>query len=57
MRAGDDRAGMREKMNEMNKAREEALKKVLDKGQVKKYEAWLKKQAEERANRRGQGRR
>ena len=55
MRDGGDRTGMREKMTKMNEARDEAIKKVLDKGQVKKYEAYLKKQAEERANRGNRG--
>ena len=61
MRESDDRAGMRTKFEELNTKRDEALKKVLDKGQVKKYEAYLKKKAEERRNMgnrggRGQGR-
>jgi len=55
MREGGDREGMREKMTEMNNARDEALKKVLDKKQVKQYEAYLKKQAEERQNRMNRG--
>ena len=61
MRESDDRAGMRTKFEELNTKRDDALKKVLDKGQVKKYEAYLKKKAEERRNMgnrggRGQGR-
>ena len=61
MRSGGDREGMREKMTKMNTERDESLKKILDKDQVKKYEAYLKKQEEERAarsaERRGDGRR
>ena len=53
MRDGGDREGMREKMTKMNTERDEAIKKILDKGQVKKYEAYLKKQAEARQNRGG----
>lgn len=53
MRDGGDRGAMREKMTKMNTERDEALKKVLDKGQVKKYEAYLKKQEQDRAARMG----
>ncbi len=55
MRDGGDRSGMREKMTKMNTTRDEALKKVLDKGQAKKFEAHLKKQAKDRENRGGRG--
>jgi hypothetical protein len=48
---GGDREGMRDKMTKMNTERDEALKKILDKDQVKKYEAYLKKQEEDRAAR------
>ena len=50
MRESEDRAGMRTQFEELSNKRDEALKKVLDKGQVKKYEAYLKKRAEERRN-------
>lgn len=55
MRDGGDREGMREKMTKMNTEREAAIKKILSKDQVKKYEAYLKKQAEARQNRGGRG--
>jgi len=53
---GGDREGMREKMTKMNTERDEAVKKILDKEQVKKYEAYLKKQEEDRAARANQRR-
>ena len=55
MRDSDDREGMREKMTKMSGENQAAIKKILDKGQLKKYEAYLKKQAEARANRGGRG--
>ena len=55
MRESGDREGMREKMTKMNTTRDEAIKKILDKKQVKKYEAWLKKQAEQRQQRGNRG--
>lgn len=60
MRSGGDRTSMREKMDKLTKERDDSLKKILDKDQIKKYEAYLKKQAEQRAqrgNRGGDGRR
>ena len=60
MRSGGDREGMRDKMTKATKERDDAVKKLLDKSQVKKYEAYLKKQAEamqNRGNRGGGGRR
>ena len=53
--AGDDRTGMREKMTEINTEREGSIKKMLKPDQVKIYDAYLKKQAEARANRGGGG--
>jgi len=60
MREGGDRTGMREKMTKMTTEREAAIKKLLNKDQLKKYEAYLKKLAAERqqrGNRGGSGRR
>ena len=55
MREGGDRTAMREKMGKMNTELQDAVKKILDKKQLKKYEEYLKKQAEERANRADRG--
>lgn len=48
---GGDRSAMRDKMTKMNEERDAAVKKLLDKDQLKKFEAYQKKLAEERANR------
>lgn len=53
--AGDDRAGMREKMTEMNKDRDTKIEKILTPDQVKKFKAYLEKQAAARQNRGGGG--
>ncbi|MFA6125894.1 MAG: hypothetical protein WC699_01190 [Bacteroidales bacterium] len=48
--AGDDREGMRAKMQEMNKDRDAKIEKMLTPEQVKKFKAYLEKQAAARAN-------
>jgi len=55
MTQGGDRTAMRDKMTKMNASRDDSIKKVLDKGQVKKYDEYLKKQAEARQNRGNRG--
>jgi len=52
---GGDRSAMRDKMTKMNEERDAAVKKLLDKDQLKKFEAHQKKLAEERTNRGGGG--
>jgi protein CpxP len=49
--AGDDREGMRAKMQEINKDRDTKVEKILTPDQVKKFKAYLEKQAAARANR------
>jgi len=51
MSDGGNRGAMREKMTKMNTTRDEALKKILDKGQKKKFVVYMKKQAEARQTR------
>ncbi len=48
--AGDDREGMRAKMTEMNKERDLKIEKILTPDQVKKFKAYLEKQAAARQN-------
>lgn len=55
MDQNSDRSVMREKMTKMNTEREAAIKKILDKKQVKAYDSYLKKQQEARRNRGGRG--
>lgn len=53
MMAGGDREAMRSKTQEINTDRDAEIKKILNKDQVKKFEAYQKKQAEQRAQRQG----
>lgn len=53
--AGDDREGMRAKMMEMNKERDAKIEKILTPDQVKRFKAYLEKQAAERQNRQREG--
>jgi Spy/CpxP family protein refolding chaperone len=53
--AGDDREAMRAKMNEINKDRDLKIEKILTPDQVKKFKAYLEKQAAARAARGGGG--
>lgn len=53
--AGDNREGMRAKMQEMNKERDLKIEKILTPDQVKKFKDYLAKQAAERANRQREG--
>lgn len=48
--AGDDREGMRAKMTEINKDRDTKVEKILTPEQVKKFKAYLDKQAAARQN-------
>lgn len=48
--AGDDREGMRAKMTEINKDRDAKIEKILTPDQVKKFKAYLEKQAAARQN-------
>ena len=48
--AGDDREGMRAKMTEMRKERDLKVEKILTPDQVKKFKAYLEKQAAARQN-------
>jgi protein CpxP len=48
--AGDDREGMRAKMQTMNKERDLKIEKILTPEQVKKFKAYLEKQAAARQN-------
>lgn len=60
MTSGGDRTSMREKMTKLTTDRDASLKKILDKKQLKSFEAYLKKQAEamkDRGARGGGGRR
>ena len=50
-----DRETMREKMGALREEQNKEMEKVLDKDQMKEYEAYLKEQAERRAQRRGPG--
>jgi periplasmic protein CpxP/Spy len=49
--AGEDREGMRTKMQAMNKERDLKIEKILTPDQVKKFKAYLEKQAAERPQR------
>jgi protein CpxP len=49
--AGDDREGMRAKMQEMNKERDLKIEKILTPDQVKKFKDYLVKQEAARQNR------
>ena len=53
--AGDDRGAMRAKMTELNKERDLKIEKILTPDQVKKFKAYLEKQAAARAARGGGG--
>lgn len=53
--AGDDREGMRAKMMAINKDRDAKIEKILTPDQVKKFKAYLEKQAAERQNRQREG--
>lgn len=48
--AGDDREGMRAKMQQMNKDRDAKVEKILTPDQVKKFKDYLAKQAAARQN-------
>jgi periplasmic protein CpxP/Spy len=48
--AGDDREAMRAKMTEINKDRDAKIEKILTPDQVKKFKAYLEKQAAARQN-------
>lgn len=48
MRDSGDREGMREKMTEMNKKRDEALKNILGEERMKKYQEELEKRRSQR---------
>jgi periplasmic protein CpxP/Spy len=48
--AGDDREAMRAKMTEINKERDLKVEKILTPDQVKKFKAYLEKQAAARQN-------
>ena len=50
-----DREAMREKMGALREEQNKEMQKVLDKDQMKEYEAYLKEQDERRAQRRGPG--
>jgi len=49
--AGDDREGMRTKMQEMNKDRDAKIEKILKPDQVKKFKEYQAKQAAARTER------
>lgn len=48
-----DREAMREKRNALREEQTKEIKAVLNSGQVEKYDAYLKEQAERRSNRGG----
>ena len=53
MMAGGDREAMRSKMQQINTERDAEVKKMLNKDQVKKFDDYQKKLAEQRAQRQG----